>query len=63
MWPDVTGTATPLYLAKKSIFYLSNFQWYEALRPKDKDDIFNIPPEMEALLNEPDPTVRKRRVD
>lgn len=63
MWPDVTGTATPLYLAKKSIFYLSNFPWYEALRPKDKDDIFNIPPEMEALLNEPDPTVRKRRVD
>lgn len=63
MWPDVTGTATPLYWAKKSIFYLSNFQWYEALRPKDKDDIFNIPPEMEALLNEPDPTVRKRRVD
>ena len=63
MWPDVTGTATHLYLAKKSIFYLSNFQWYEALRPKDKDDIFNIPPEMEALLNEPDPTVRKRRVD
>lgn len=63
MWPDVTGTATSLYLAKKSIFYLSNFQWYEALRPKDKDDIFNIPPEMEALLNEPDPTVRKRRVD
>ena len=63
MWPDVTGTATTLYLAKKSIFYLSNFQWYEALRPKDKDDIFNIPPEMEALLNEPDPTVRKRRVD
>ena len=63
MWPDVTGTATPLYLAKKSIFYLSNLQWYEELRPKDKDDIFNIPPEMEALLNEPDPTVRKRRVD
>ncbi len=22
MWPEVTGTATPLYLAKKSIFYL-----------------------------------------
>ncbi len=63
MWPEVTGTATPLYLAKKSIFYLSNFQWHEALRPKDKDDIFNIPPEMEALLNEPDPSVRKRRVD
>ncbi len=63
MWPEVTGTVTPLYLAKKSIFYLSGFQWYETLRPKDKDDIFVIPPEMEALLKEPDPGVRKRRVD
>ncbi len=63
MWPEVTGTVTPLYLAKKSIYYLSNFKWYDKLRPKDKDDIFNIPPEMEALLNEPDPSVRKRRVN
>ena len=50
MWPDVDGTVTPLYLAKKSIYYLPQFKWYEALRPKDKDDIFNVPPEMEALL-------------
>ncbi len=63
MWPEVTGTVTPLYLAKKSIYYLSNFKWYEKLRPKDKDDIFNIPPEMEALLSEPDPSIRKRRVN
>ena len=63
MWPESPGTFTPLYLAKKSIYYLPNFQWYEALRPKDKDDIFNIPPEMEALLKEPDPSARKRKVN
>ncbi len=63
MWPESPGTVTPLYLAKKSIYYLPNFQWYEALRPKDKDDIFNIPPEMEALLKEPDPSARKRKVN
>lgn len=60
MWPEVTGKVTPLYLAKKNIFYLSAFQWYEPLRPKDKDDIFNIPPEMEALFKEPDTSTRRR---
>jgi hypothetical protein len=60
MWPEVTGTVTPLYLAKKSIYYLSNFKWYESLRPKDKDDIFNVPKEMEELLNAPDPGIRRR---
>ncbi len=63
MWPEVDGTVTPLYLAKKSIYYLPQFKWYEALRPKDKDDIFNVPPEMEALLKEPDPGIRRRRVN
>ena len=63
MWPEVTGTVTPLYLARKSIYYLSNFHWYEALRPKNKDDIFVIPPEMDALLNEPDPSLRRRKVN
>lgn len=63
MWPEVTGTVTPLYLAKKSIYYLPSFQWYDALRPKDKDDIFNVPPEMEELLREPDPSARRRLAD
>ncbi|MBQ8772863.1 MAG: hypothetical protein IJZ17_00075, partial [Muribaculaceae bacterium] len=61
MWPEVTGKVTPLYLARKSIFYLPKFQWYDALRPKDKDDIFNVPPEMDALLKEPDTSTRRRR--
>lgn len=63
MWPEVTGTVTPLYLARKSIYYLSNFHWYEALRPKDKEDIFVIPPEMDALFKEPDPSLRRRKVN
>lgn len=61
MWPEVTGTVTPIYLARKSIYYLPGFQWYEKLRPVDKDDIFNIPPEMEALLKEPEPGLRRRK--
>ncbi len=63
LWPEVTGTVTPLYLARKSIFYLDNFKWYEALRPKDKDDIFVIPPEMDALFLEPDPSLRRRKIN
>lgn len=62
MWPEVTGKVVPLYLAKRSLFYLPDFHWYEKLRPVSKDDIFVIPPEMDALLNEPDPTLRRRKV-
>lgn len=60
IWPEVTGNVTPLFLAKKSIFYQPKFKWYESVRPKDKDDIFVVPPEMEALLQEPDPSERRR---
>lgn len=60
IWPEVTGTVTPLYLAKRSIFYQPKFKWYEALRPKVKDDIFVVPKEMEELLGEPDPSERRR---
>lgn len=63
MWPEVSGTVTPLYLAKKSIFYLSSFKWYESLRPVSRDDIFVIPEEMKALLAEPDTSARRRRVN
>lgn len=51
MWPEVTGNVTPLYLAKKSQYYLKDFGWYETLRPKDPDDIFNYPDEMDVLMN------------
>lgn len=46
LWPETTGTATPLFLAKKNLFYLPKFRWFEALRPRDRHDIF--PPEEAA---------------
>ncbi len=53
MWPETHGTMTPLYLAKKNLFYLPQFRWLEALRPKDPMDVFNISPEMLQLFSEP----------
>lgn len=58
MWPEVSGNVTPLYLAKKSQYYLAGFAWYDVLRPKSPDDIFIIPKEMEELFNSPANTRR-----
>lgn len=52
MWPETSGTVTPLYLARKSLFLLPRFKWYEGIRPTDPDDVFNIPPEMDELMND-----------
>lgn len=60
MWPEVTGDVTPLYLIRKVNCYLAAFKWYESLRPKNKDDIFNIPPEMEELMKGPELGTRRR---
>lgn len=51
LWPKTEGTTTPLFLARKSLFYLPKFQWYEGLRPLNKDDIFIIPKEMDDLMS------------
>ncbi len=59
MWPEVSGNVTPLYLSRKSQYYLAGFAWYDVLRPKYPDDIFVIPKEMEELFNAP---VNNRRV-
>lgn len=53
MWPETPGTMTPLYLAKKSLFYLPQFRWFEPLRPQSPQDVFNIPPEFLMLMEEP----------
>ncbi len=51
MWPEVSGNVTPLYLSKRSQYFLKGFAWHEALRPKDPDDIFNYPEEeMKKLM-------------
>lgn len=33
MWPEVSGTVTPLFLVKKQQQYLRQFRWWESLRP------------------------------
>ena len=51
IWSQSNGTVTPLYLAKKSLFYLPKFKWHESIRPKYPMDVFNISPEMEEMLH------------
>lgn len=62
LWPDVTGKVTPIYLAKKSQYYLKGFTWYDAIRPKNRDDIFVIPEEMKNLLSSPEAIAPIRRI-
>ena len=50
MWPETTGAATPLFLAKKSNFFLPKFKWFEGMRPTYLFDIFTIPQAMEELM-------------
>lgn len=40
LWPETTGTVTPLYLVRKSQLYLPKFRWEDALRPTGPDDIY-----------------------
>lgn len=51
MWPETTGTATPLFMAKRSLYYLSKFQWFEELRPISPLDVFVIPEQMEEIMS------------
>lgn len=60
IWAQSSGTVTPLYLAKKSLFFLPKFKWYEAIRPKYPMDVFNVSPEMEELLNSAPSTPTRR---
>ena len=38
---EITGTFYPLALVEKSKLYLSQFAWFDYMRPKDKYDIFH----------------------
>lgn len=50
-WPETTSKVTPLYLARRGSYFLPKFNWYEDLRPFDKYDIFNVPEQMDELIN------------
>ena len=49
MWPEVSGKVTPLFLARKADLYLPQFQWYDMLRPKTPDDIYDVSDELKQL--------------
>lgn len=57
MWPQTTGTVTPLFLARPSIYYLPKFKWFGEIRPTDRNDIFTVPAAMEELMAEWPPAV------
>jgi lipopolysaccharide export system protein LptA len=50
MWPDVSGKVTPLFLARNSDLYLPQFQWYDALRPKSPDDIYDVSEDLKQVI-------------
>jgi len=52
MWPETTGKVTPLYLAKRSSYYLTKFRWYGPLRPMSAAEVFDYPPEMADLARQ-----------
>lgn len=52
MWPETTGTVTPLFIARKSLYYLPKFKWFEDLRPLNKDDIFSKEPDSQPSEQE-----------
>lgn len=54
-WPETTSKITPLYLAKRSSYFLPKFKWLEDVRPFDKFDVFNVSEAMDELINSADP--------
>ena len=60
MWPEVSGKVTPLYLAKKADLYLPQFQWYDALRPKTPDDIYDVSDELKQVMRSIQGGTRRR---
>ncbi len=60
MWPEVSGKVTPLYLARKADMYLPQFQWYDALRPKTPDDIYDVSDELKQMMRSIEGGTRRR---
>lgn len=52
MWPETSGEAVPLYLAKYSQLFLQRFKWYTGIRPTDPASVMVIPAEMEELMSD-----------
>lgn len=62
MWPEVSGTVTPLFDVKKSHQFLEGFKWMDYLRPKREwygdslhwlDDLGEVPDELIEYFQAP----------
>lgn len=62
MWPEVSGTVTPLFEVRKSQQFIEGFRWLEALRPKREwyggrakwiDDLGEVPEELDEYFRQP----------
>lgn len=62
MWPEVSGTVTPLFLVKRQQQYLQKFIWLERIRPRREwyggkvrwaDDLGEVPDELEEYFSQP----------
>ncbi len=57
MWPETSGNAVPLFLARPNMYYLPKFKWYDAWRPRTREDIFKVAPDRESLMLEQGRTI------
>ena len=64
MWPDVSGTVTPIGQVKQSQKFLQGFRWLDMLRPQrgwygDRvrwiDELGEVPEELEQWFREASP--------
>ncbi len=62
MWPQSTEVMTPLYLAKKSLFFLKDFRWEAYRRPKGHDDLMDGPTD-ESETGKPEETENTGQAD
>ncbi len=53
MWPEVSGSVIPLYIAKKSQLKLDEYQWFDDLRPKSPYEVLNISDMMRDMISQP----------
>lgn len=51
MWPETSGSATPLFLVRKSMLFLPKFRLYNGMRPLSPADVMIIPREMDELMD------------
>lgn len=52
MWPETPGTATPLFLVRRSQLFLPKFRLFKGMRPLSPTDVMIVPAAMDRLMEE-----------